>query len=190
MMNKIFLKTDRILLTEVTKDDVPLLIDLDSDPEVMKYLTDGKPSTIEDVTAGIERMLKVAEKFQYKFGFWLAFTKEKNEFMGWFHFRPGKATPDDVKNIELGYRLKKKFWGQGYATEVSHSLLSIGFDQYHLDSIFAVTMKTNLASQKVMKKLGLKHFNDYIEENFPGPDKSAVKFVITKRDWKDLSKQH
>ncbi len=178
MNKKIFLQTDRIRLVEITKDDIPLLLDLDSDPEVMKYLTGGRPSTLEEVTAGMERILKVVEKFQYKYGFWLAYLEETNEFIGWFLFRPGKKTPDDDKNIELGYRLKKKFWGKGYATEVSRALLLLGFEEYKLDSIFAIALKANTASQNVMKKVGMKWVADYIEEDFPGADKSAVRFAI------------
>lgn len=184
MIKKIFLETNRIFLTEITIEDVSLLLDLDSDPEVMRYLTDGKPSAIEGVTLGIESMLKVSERFQKKLGFWKAYTKEGNEFIGWFHFRPGKSTPDDTKNIELGYRLKKNFWGQGYATEVSHQLILMGFTEYQLDSIFASTMKANTASQRVMEKLGMKFITDYIEENFPGADKTAVQYRITRDNWR------
>lgn len=182
-MNSMFLESERVILTEISVDDALLLFELDSDPDVMKHLTDGKPSTMQDIASAMERIRKVIEKFQYKFGFWLAYSKENHEFMGWFHFRPGKSTPDDVKNIELGYRLKKKFWGKGYATEVSTRLIDIGFEKYELDSVFATTMKANLASQKVMQKLGLKHASDYEEEGFPGEDKSAVKYVIKKNDW-------
>ena len=187
-MNRTFLKTERVILTEISRNDIPLLFDLDQDPDVMKYLTDGTPSTLEEVSAGMERILKIIDKFQYKFGFWLAYSKDKHEFMGWFHFRPGKSTPDDVKNIELGYRLRKDFWGKGYATEVSSCLIDLGFEKYQIDSVFATTMKANLASQKVMRKLGLSYEREYIEENFPGKDKSAVKYILTKNDWVDLRK--
>ena len=67
---KTFLQTARVRLVEINRQDIPLLMDLDSDPEVMKYLTGGRPSTLEEVTAGMERILKVMEKFQSRFGFW------------------------------------------------------------------------------------------------------------------------
>lgn len=185
-MKKKFLETDRVYLIEITKDDAPLLLDLDSDPEVMKFLTDGKTSTVEDIKVTMDRILKVIGKYQHKYGFWLAYTKETHEFMGWFLFRPDKKHPDDLRNIELGYRLKKKFWGLGYATEVSREILSIGFSGYQVDSIFAITMKANQASQNVMKKLGMKWEADYTEEEFPGADKSAVRYKIKRRDWGNI----
>ena len=178
MSKKTFLQTERVRLVEITKEDIPLLMDLDSDPEVMKHLTGGRPSTQEEVQAGMNRILKVVEKYQYKFGFWLAYLKETDEFMGWFLFRPGKKTPDDDKNIELGYRLKKKHWGQGYATEVSLALVALGLEKYKLDSIFAITLKANTASQNVMKKIGMTWVTDYTEDDFPGADKSAVRYAI------------
>lgn len=182
-MKKKFLETERVYLVEITKDDAPLLLDLDNDPDVMRYLTDGKPSTLEEINKTMERILKIIDKYQYKYGFWLAYTKGSQEFMGWYLFRPDKKNPDDLKNIELGYRLKKKFWGLGYATEVSKEILSIGFGTYQVDSIFAITMKANKASQNVMKKLGMKWEADYTEEDFPGDNKSAVRYRILKKDW-------
>lgn len=177
-MNKIFLETDRTFLRETSPNDTSLLLDLDSDPEVMKYLNDGRPSTPEEVKAAMDRIIKVIEKHHPRFGFWLAYSKENNEFMGWFHFRPGKKTPDDTKNIELGYRLKKKYWGQGFATEVSRALIKLGFEKYKIDSVFAITMKANLSSQNVMKKLGMSFVTEYIEEEFPGKDKIAVRYEL------------
>ena len=182
-MNKIFLESERVLITEITRSDANLLLDLDSDPEVMKYLTDGKPSSPQDIAAAMDRIMGVIEKFHYKFGFWLAFTKDTQEFMGWFHFRPGKSTPDDLKNIELGYRLKKKFWGKGYATEVSEKFIQIGFERYDIETIWATTMKKNLGSQRVMQKLGMSFAGDYTEPLFPGSDQEAVKYVLSKTDW-------
>lgn len=182
-MKKVFLETNRVYLKEISKNDSHLLLDLDSDPEVMKYLTDGKPSTIAEVEEAMTRILLFIDKYQYKFGFWLAYTKDTNEFMGWFLFRPCKKHPDDLQNIELGYRLKKKFWGQGFASEVSKALLKVGFADYKVDSIFATAMKKHLGSQGVMKKVGMKWEEDYIENQFPGEDKTAVRFRITRKEW-------
>lgn len=186
-MNSIILETTRVILREFLASDSHLLKDLDSDPEVMKYLTDGRPSTDEEIATTTQRILALKDKHQGKFGIWLAFEKTNQEFMGWYLFRPDKKTPDDVKNIELGYRLKKKFWGQGYASEVSKAIIKKGFSEYKLDSIFAITMAKNLGSQGVMKKIGLKWVSNYTENDFPGEDKSAVKFAITAAEWSKLA---
>lgn len=183
-MSKTFLETKRVVLKEFTAGDEHYLKDLDSDPEVMKYLTDGRPSTDEEVAGAVSRILSLKEKHSGRFGVWLAFERSTGEFIGWYLFRPCKTTPDDARNIELGYRLKRKFWGQGLASEVSQELLRVGFENYKLDSIFAITLKTNLGSQGVMKKIGMKWVKDFVDDQFPVKDKSAVRFEIKIGDWK------
>lgn len=172
------LETSRIRLTEFIASDAPLLKELDSDPEVMKYLTDGRPSSDEDIQNLTIRLLAYKEKFQHRFGLWMAFEKKSDEFIGWFIFRPDKKKPDDLKNIEIGYRLRKKFWGQGYAFEVSQEIVSKGIKDNELDTIFATAMKANAGSQNVMKKLGMSFVGDYQEEIFPGTDKTAVRYEL------------
>jgi RimJ/RimL family protein N-acetyltransferase len=177
-MNKVFFETHNVSLRYFNHDDGLRLFDLDSDPEVMRYLSNGRPSTKEDVEAAIGRIFKCFEVSGGKFGFWLAFEKSTDLFMGWFLFRPDKKTPHNFDEIELGYRLKKKFWGKGHASEVSKEFLKLGFEKYKVKTIFAKTMKKNLASQKVMQKIGLKFELEFIEEEFPGLEKEAVRYSL------------
>lgn len=177
-MRETILETNRILLTTFMASDAALLKDLDSDPEVMKYLTDGKPSTDEDIQGITTRMLAFKERFQTRFGMFMAFEKDSQIFIGWFIFRPDKKTPDDLTNIEIGYRLRKKFWGMGYATEVSKALVDRGLKDQEIRSIFATAMKANQGSQNVMIKVGLSYVGDYTEEAFPGQNKTASRYVL------------
>lgn len=180
---KPFIESTRVKLRIPVPSDIALLRELDSDPEVMKHLTGGRPSTEEELKATIERIVELSEKFQDKFGVWLAFDKSTDEFIGWFLFRPDKKNPDDHLNPELGYRLKKKFWGKGIASEVSKVIVDRAFTNYNFESIFAITLKANLGSQGVMKKIGMKWSKDYLEDQFPGEDKDAVRFAITRDEW-------
>jgi RimJ/RimL family protein N-acetyltransferase len=181
----VILETSRVTLTEINQEDAPLLVDLDSDPEVMKHLTGGRASTADEIQATMARVLALKEAHSSKFGVWLAFDKTNDEFMGWFLFRPDRKNPTDLDNIELGYRLKKKFWGHGYATEVSKAIIEKAFKELNLNSIFAITLKANLGSQAVMKKVGMTWIQDYIEDQFPGEDKAAVRFCLLKSDYKN-----
>ncbi len=182
-MEDIFLETDRIVLKELEPEDLHLFADLDSDPVVMTYLNGGRPSTPEEIRAGFDRSFALKEKHQKRFGLWIAFLRDSNEFIGWFLFRPDKKLPDDVKNIELGYRLKKKFWGKGYATEVSRALVDLGFEKYRLDSVFAVALVGNIGSQAVMKKVGMDRVREYVESDFSGESKLAVRYELKREDW-------
>jgi RimJ/RimL family protein N-acetyltransferase len=177
------METMRMTLRPLTAADGPLLKDLDSDPEVMTYLTHGAPSSDEQVAAAVERVLATQAQHNGRFGIWIAHEKATGLFMGWFLFRPDKATPDNTDSIELGYRLKKAFWRQGLGSEGSEAFLKLGFEDYKVSEIFAVAMKGNIGSQAVMKKVGLKFIEDFDYQEFPGPDKSAVRYALKRSDW-------
>jgi RimJ/RimL family protein N-acetyltransferase len=177
------METPRMTLRPLTALDGPLLKDLNSDPEVMTYLTHGIPSTDEQVSAAVERVLATQAKHDGRFGTWLAHEKASGQFMGWFLFRPDKATPDNVDSIELGYRLKKAFWRQGFGSEGSAAFVELGFQVYKVSEIFAVAMKDNIGSQAVMKKVGLKFIEDFDYQEFPGPDKRAVRYALKRSEW-------
>ena len=182
----IYLETERMSLRELRLSDEDLILELDSDPEVMRYLTDGEASTREHVRGALMRTQDLYQKHGGRFGFWGAIEKETGNFMGWFHFRPSKKDPDNVKRIELGYRLKKAYWGKGFATEGSRALVLKGFTDLGVDEIFATTMAKNLASQKVMEKVGLSFSKNYVEDLFPGSDQSAVEYLLSKAQWEAL----
>ena len=142
----------------------------------MRYLTDGKASD----DAEVERVMKILmghyEKFGEEFGVWKTYLGD--EFIGWFHYRPLKSNPDDISQIELGYRLKQKFWGQGFATEGSLALVEKAKQDPRIKALWASAMKANQASQNVMKKVGMRFHSDWILESWPGEDKRAVWFKL------------
>ena len=181
----IYLETPRVRLEEFTSADANLLKDLDSDPEVMLYLNGGRSSTDEEVSSTLERILGFREKYSGRFGLWKAFNKVTDEFMGWFLFRPDKKDPDNVKSIEIGYRLKKKFWGQGFAPEVSRALMIKGFSELGVETVWAKTLLLNTKSQNVMKKINLNFEQHYEEVDFEGADKRGVRYSITKIEWSE-----
>lgn len=150
---QVFLETERLVLRRFTAADVDNLFDLDSDPEVMLFLTGGT-STPRDVIQNdiLPAFLRYYERFA-GFGVWAAIEKASGDFLGWFSFRPREGlSPDDV---ELGYRLRQAAWGQGYATEGSRALIRKGFTELGVQRVFATTYQDNLPSRRVMEKAGL-----------------------------------
>lgn len=124
---EVFLETERLALRRFTEDDVDNLFNLDGDPEVMRFLTGGKPTprgVIQNKT--LPRLLDYYERFE-GFGCWAAVEKSTGEFLGWFEFRPQEG--DDTGEVELGYRLNRSAWGKGYATEGSRALIHKGFTE-------------------------------------------------------------
>ncbi|WP_331445369.1 GNAT family N-acetyltransferase [Streptomyces xanthochromogenes] len=111
-----YLTTPRLTLRPFadTDADLDLVVDLDSDPEVMRYLTGGRPMTRTEIRAdSFARMLRTYPVG----GFWATHLRDTGEFIGWHCLRRfGDAPP---RSADLGYRLRKSAWGRGYATEGS-----------------------------------------------------------------------
>ena len=85
----IFLETERLVLRRFTGDDVDLLVDLDSDPEVMHFITGGRTTPRREVeTEILPAYLEYYERYP-GYGFWAAVERSTRDFVGWFHFRPG-----------------------------------------------------------------------------------------------------
>jgi RimJ/RimL family protein N-acetyltransferase len=98
--------------------------------------------------------------------------------MGWFHFRPAYDDPQNCRTIELGYRLKPAFWGQGFATEGSKALIERGFQELGVDEVVATTMKNNIASRRVMEKAGLRFVEEFVDARFPGTTELDVRYAL------------
>ncbi len=149
-----FVQTERLALRRFTADDADLLIQLDSDPAVMRYLTGGEATAAELVRdRHLPSILGVYEKWDGKFGLFAAHEKDSSAFIGWFCLRPEPGGPPD--EVELGYRLRQEAWGKGYATEGSRALLNKAFTELDVRLVWGATMSVNHSSQKVMAKLGM-----------------------------------
>jgi len=142
--------TNRISLKKFQKDDLDLLFQLEGDPDVMKYITLGIPRTRKEI---IEKsMPRILNSYQslLEFGIFAAYLNNSNKYIGWFQFERDKEINDA---IEIGWRLKKQFWGNGYATEVAIALSDKGIALGKV--IVARAMIDNKASIRVMEKAGL-----------------------------------
>ena len=168
----VHLQTDRLTLREFVEADYEHLLDLDNDPEVMRYISDGRPRGADAVRSLLESCI-AGYALKSGFGFWAALERPNEEFIGWFHFRPDREFPEE---LEVGYRLKRSAWGRGLATEGSRALIRKGFEEQGVRSVTGRTLKANRASARVLEKAGLLVVSEYLEERFPGVEKAAVLF--------------
>ena len=158
-----------------------MLFELDSDPEVMRFITKGKPTPLEQIEKEIlPRVLSYYQKSPTQ-GCWAAHLSGSDDFVGWFHLRPDKITPEEM---ELGYRLRRAAWGRGLATEGSRALVEVGFREWGCAKISARTLIGNLASQRVMQKAGLQFECEFVYsvEMIPGwteEERRAVKYGLS-----------
>ena len=150
---QVLVETDRLILRRFTADDAQHLFDLDNDPEVMRYLNGGIPTPRDVVESEmLPRFLRYDEESP-GIGFWAAIERSTMDFLGWFSLRradPGSST------ATLGYRLRRATWGRGYATEGARALVRIALLDLGVARVTATTYQDNLASRRVMEKLGMK----------------------------------
>jgi RimJ/RimL family protein N-acetyltransferase len=183
-----YLETERLALRRFTADDADLLIELDSDPEVMRYLTGGEPTAPEVVrNDDIPAILASYERWGGDFGTFAAYEKDGNTFIGWLYLRPGREPDAPLDVADIGYRLRRSAWGNGYATEGSQALLHKGFTELGLRLVWAETAVVNRRSRNVMEKLGMT-----LTRAIPTPPDMAmidgaehggVEYEITKEQW-------
>jgi RimJ/RimL family protein N-acetyltransferase len=181
-----FVQTERLTLRRFTVDDADLLIELDSEPAVMRYLTGGQPTEPTVVRElHLPSILGGYERWGGKFGLFAAYEKDSGAFIGWFCLRPERGGPMD--EVELGYRLRQEAWGKGYATEGSRALLGKAFSELDVRLVWGATMFANLPSQSVMEKVGMT-----LAEAIPTPDDmmtvegselGGLKYEIVKEQW-------
>jgi RimJ/RimL family protein N-acetyltransferase len=150
----VFVETERLVLRRFTSDDVDALVDLDSDPAVMHYVTGGIPTSREEVEKDVLPAFLAWHERHAGFGFWAAEEKTSGEFLGWFHLRPDDESPPG--EAELGYRLRQSAWGKGYATEGSRALVDMGFEEHCVERVVAYTSAVHVASRRVLEKSGLR----------------------------------
>jgi ribosomal-protein-alanine N-acetyltransferase len=181
----IVLETKRLIIRQFTLGDAAALCELDSDPEVMRYINGGLPPDYDHIrNDALPRQIS-AYAIHNHYGFWAAEGKDHRQFIGWFHFRPDKET---LSEIDIGYRLKRSCWGCGYATEGARALVAQGFGAWGEDRVGGYALAANAASRRVLEKAGLtleKEFA-YGQDVLPGwslERRWGVKYALDKSDY-------
>jgi [ribosomal protein S5]-alanine N-acetyltransferase len=143
-------ESERFRFRELSGDDAQFGYDLNSDPEVIQYTGDPPFASVEEAR---EFMTAYTETYRrYRCGRWGMELKSTGELVGWcgLKFHPNEQVHD------VGYRLFKKYWGKGYASEAAQRTIAYGFDDMRLNRIVAHARKENTASIRVLEKCGLK----------------------------------
>ena len=184
-MDALLLETGRLALRRFTPADAPLLFDLDADPEVMRYLSRGRPTPMALITDEIlPRWLAWYER-DPGLGYFAAHERTSGDFVGWFQFCPSRFDPEEM---EVGYRLRRAVWGRGFATEGTRALIDKAFAEKRCDRVVAFALVGNAASRRVMEKCGLR-FEErltYPERYLPGwteDERRTVKYGLSRAEW-------
>lgn len=180
----VYLQTDRLVLREFTGDDVEAIVDLDSDPEVMRFLT-ARPTPLAEVRDVILPFWLAYHERPEGHGFWAAHERSTGDFLGWFHLRPDPDGPRQDGDLELGFRLRRSAWGKGYATEGSRALVHKAFTELEADRVYAHTMSINAGSRRVAEKAGLRCVRTFFvdwPDPIPGDEHGEVEYALTRQE--------
>ena len=135
------LRTGRLRLVPLSDEHPEYEVEFDADPEVMRYLGDGRARSREDVKRRHQHHLAAARRVVG---------------LGWWILEPPERVnqgPIDGQ-AELGYRLLRRYWRKGLASEGARELVRHGFEDLGLTRIFAETMTVNAASRATMTAVG------------------------------------
>lgn len=150
-MTRIIFETPRLLLREFTLDDAVPFLRLCADPDIIRYTRDpGAVKTLDDARACLLAR-PIADYAKHGYGRWACVLKSSGEVIGFV----GLKYLDDLREVDLGYRLFPEHWGQGFATEASRPTLEYGFARLKLPRILGLVDPENVASVRVLQKLGM-----------------------------------
>ena len=143
------LETPRLLLSPWHLEDLPSFHALASDPEVVRYISDGVPWPLDRCREFVERQMRHFSNLQ--FCLWKLNLKETGEFAGFCGIQP----LHDSQEIEIGWWLARKFWRKGLAIEAAREALHDAFERVGLRRVVSIALRENLRSTRIMEKLGM-----------------------------------
>jgi len=159
------IETERLILRPILDTDLDGMFELDSNPEVHKYL--GNKAITEKEQA--QKYITLLQQ-QYKergIARWAVIHKETNEFMGWsgIKYLNESEQENGFYNVyELGYRFIPKFWGKGYATESAQAWVDYMFNEAGVKSLYAAADIPNKGSVNVLQKVGFEITGEFVFE--------------------------
>jgi RimJ/RimL family protein N-acetyltransferase len=157
---KTFAETERFILREILPTDVEGMFALDSDPEVHIYLGN-KPVTDKSQTVDVIHFIR-QQYINNGIGRWAIIDKITNEFIGWSGLKFVTELTNNHQNYyDLGYRLIKKYWGKGIATETAIASLDYAFNELNATDVYAMADCKNVGSNKILIKVGLKFIETF-----------------------------
>lgn len=154
-MKTYFLETERLGFSKWSIDDLPLASELWGDKEVTLYITASGQFSKSEIKDRLDTEIEILRKYGVQY--WPIFEKATDEFVGCCGLRPTK--PDEFI-YELGFHLKKSFWGNGFGPEAANAVIQYAFEQLHVEALLAGHHPDNLPSKKILKRLGFHYIGD------------------------------
>ncbi|MEV7024733.1 GNAT family N-acetyltransferase [Kitasatospora sp. NPDC093558] len=148
------IETPRLILRRWREEDVAPMAAINGDPEVMRWIADGKPLEEADshrFSAMVEQRWE-----DEGFGLFAVEVRETGELAGFTGLAVPRFLPEVLPAVEVGWRLARTFWGRGFATEAAREAVRFAFEDCGLDRLVSIAQIGNTASERVMDKLGMR----------------------------------
>lgn len=153
------LATERLRLRQWRETDRAPFAEMSADPVVMEFYP--APSTREESDAAIDRWR--AQIADQGWSNWAVEIAQSREFIGFVGLTVPRRVLPFSPCVEIGWRLARPYWGQGYATEAARAALAFGFDELALDEIVSFTALVNRRSRAVMERIGMTNAGEDFE---------------------------
>jgi RimJ/RimL family protein N-acetyltransferase len=145
--------TPRLTLRHFDDDDVAQLAEINADPLVMRWIGDG---SVRDLEQTVDEMERWEEEWDEEgFGLFAVELRASGELAGLTGLSVPTFLPEVLPAVEIGWRLARQFWGQGYASEAAHAAMEFALQDRGLDRLISISQVGNEASENVMRKLGM-----------------------------------
>lgn len=153
------LETKRLYFRKLVPSDEQHIFELDSNPEVHKYLGNHPITTIEQARDYIDNIN--GQYARNSIGRMAAILKDTGEFIGWAGLKLEFNENGHDEFYDVGYRFIERYWGNGYATEAAQFFVDYGFRVLKMEKINASALAGNIGSRKALEKAGLKYIESY-----------------------------
>jgi RimJ/RimL family protein N-acetyltransferase len=178
------IETPRVLLREWRATDREPFAALNADPEVMAHF----PSTLTRATSDMLLDSSMQAWAANGFGLWALERRDDGRFIGFTGLARPSFEAHFTPAVEVGWRLAREAWGQGYATEAARAALDFGFETIGLEEIVSFTVPANTRSRAVMERLGMAHdaADDFDHPKLPDghPLRRHVLYRLAREDWR------
>ncbi|MGC5015439.1 GNAT family N-acetyltransferase [Streptosporangium sp. DT93] len=170
--------TGRLVLRRWRAEDLEPMAAIDGDPEVMRFIGDGSVRTGQETAATLAFMEQGWD--ERGFGLFAVELRETGELAGWTGLAIPAFLPEVLPAVEIGWRLGRRFWGRGIATEAAREALRFGFAEAGLDRVVSICHVDHSASARVMTKLGMRQERETV---VPGQGRPVRVMAITRAEY-------
>ncbi len=166
-MGDFVFETDRLAMRKWKVRDSMVFAEMNRDPEVMRYLP-----AILDRHESDAFARRIEDHIEEKgWGLWAVEIRSLGEFIGYIGFNYACFKSFFTPCIEIGWRLHRDYWGNGFATEGAEGCLKFGFGSLGFLDVYSFTSHANLASERIMQKTGMKKLTDFLHPNIDKANK-------------------